>query len=451
MKETIKSYIIENGMIAAGDTVWAAISGGADSVCLFHILKSLSPEIGFTLKAVHVNHLLRGDESDSDEIFCKNLCKENDVELSIYKADIKKTSSDKGMTLEQAGRSARYEIFEKKCPGRVALAHNMNDSAETILMNLLRGSGTTGLCGIKPVTGKYIRPLIETPRIEIESFCMRNKISYRTDSSNADTVFFRNAIRHKAIPLLNTITEKDIAPMLIRTAKAVSLDDDFINEAAKKAFLEHVKIDKERSIISNTGIINLHQSLAARVIRMAIEEIKGNLTDIESKHMKLLLNIMYENRTGSAVSLPDGINALVQFDKTIIYKDTEELNFEYKLPVPGKIFVKEKNLEISAEICKTHEIAGSNEGILYFSEECAKEGFFVRNRRNGDIIKPSKGCGTVKLKKYFIDRKIDRHARNQLMLIVCGDSVAYIEGMDYGKEFLPVAGKPTVKVILKRR
>ena len=438
-------------MIAAGDTVWAAISGGADSVCLFHILKSLSQEIGFTLRAVHINHLLRGNESDSDEKFCNELCIKNGIDISVFRTDVKKISSDKGMTLEQAGRSVRYDIFEKNCPGKVALAHNMNDSAETILMNLMRGSGAAGLCGIKPITGKYIRPLIETTRTDIESFCTDNNILYRTDSSNSDTVFFRNAVRHKVLPLLNEISGKDVIPMLDRTAKAISEDDDFINESAEKAYDEYVKMDEGRSIIDNPGILNLHPAVISRVTRKSIEAVKGNLTDIESRHISLLFDIIRENRTGSAVSFPDGVNALVQFGKTIIYKDAEKINFEYKLPVPGKIFIKEKNLDITAELCENHGKTDPKGDILYFSEECAKEGFFVRNRRNGDIIKPSKGRGTLKLKKYFIDRKIERHIRNQLILIVCGDSVAYIEGMEYGKEFLPVAGKPAVKVVLRRR
>lgn len=451
MKETIKSYIIDNGMIAAGDTVWAAISGGADSVCLFYILKSLSQDIAFTLKAVHVNHLLRGDESDTDEKFCNELCSKNGIDISIYRVDIKKIASDDGMTLEQAGRSARYDIFEKNCPGKIALAHNKNDNAETILMNLVRGSGTAGLCGIKSISGKYIRPLIETPRIEIEAFCSENNIKYRTDSSNMDTDFFRNAVRHRIMPLLNEITGKDVIPLLDRASKSIAADDDFISGVAEKAFDDCVELNDGRAIINNEFIVRLHPAIISRVSRKAVEAVKGNLTDIESCHITLLLGIIKENRTGSAVNFPEGVNALVQFGKTVIYKDDEKSDFEYILPVPGKIFIKEKSLDLTAELCENHEMAEPKADTLYFSAECAKEGFFVRNRRNGDIIKPSKGKGTVKLKKYFINRKIDRHTRNQLMLIVCGDSVAYIEGMDYGKEFLPVAGKPAVKVILKRR
>ena len=157
MKNIVKTYIIDKGMIVRGDTIWVALSGGADSCSLLYLLNDIKTDLNFELKAVHINHQLRGAESDGDEKFCRTLCAEKEIELSVYYADVKRIASEKGMTIEQAGRSARYEIFEANCPGKVAVAHNMNDNAETLLMNLLRGTGTTGLSGISHMIGKYIR------------------------------------------------------------------------------------------------------------------------------------------------------------------------------------------------------------------------------------------------------------------------------------------------------
>ena len=183
MKNFVKAYINDNGMIVRGDTIWVALSGGADSCSLLLLLNNIKTDINFILKAVHINHQLRGDESERDEKFCRTLCAENGIALSVYNADVKQIAKDKGMTIEQAGRSVRYNIFETKCPGKVAIAHNMNDNVETLLMNLIRGTGTTGMCGISHMTGKYIRPLIKISRESIENYCVDNGIKYVTDSS----------------------------------------------------------------------------------------------------------------------------------------------------------------------------------------------------------------------------------------------------------------------------
>ena len=451
MKEIVKAYINNNGMIVQGDTIWVALSGGADSCSLLYLLNDIKLDFKLILKAVHINHQLRGDESERDEKFCRKLCAQNGIELSVYYADVKQIASDKGMTIEQAGRSARYEIFEANCPGKVALAHNMNDNAETLLMNLLRGTGSAGMSGISHMVGKYIRPLIKISRTAIETYCTDNDIKYVTDSSNEDTVYFRNAVRHKILPLMNEITGKDVVPVLNRASESVGIDSDFIDKVADEAYTQYVTVKEGKTTIENSCILTLHQAILTRILRKAIESVKGNLTDIEARHIVLMINLLANNKTGEAVNLPSGVNALVQFGKTIIHNEIIKVDFEYLLPIPGKISIREKNLEITTEICNDFEKANPCGSVHYFSGKFCKDGFFVRNRRNGDIIKPWKGRGTTKLKKYFIDRKVERHLRDSLMLITCNDSVAYIEGMEYGKDFLPSNGEDVIKVVIERR
>ncbi|MCD6323054.1 MAG: tRNA lysidine(34) synthetase TilS [Clostridiales bacterium] len=451
MKNFVKAYINDNGMIVRGDTIWVALSGGADSCSLLHLLNDIKTDINFILKAVHINHQLRGDESEGDEKFCRTLCAENGIALSVYNADVKQIAKDKGMTIEQAGRSVRYNIFETKCPGKVAIAHNMNDNVETLLMNLIRGTGTTGMCGISHMTGKYIRPLIKISRASIENYCADNGIKYVTDSSNEDTVYFRNAVRHKILPLMSEITGKDVVPALDRASESIRIDADFINKAADEAYTQYVTAKDGKTIIDNRCARNLHHAVLTRILRRAIESVKGNLTDIEARHIVLIVALLTNNKTGDAVNLPDGVNALVQFGKTIIHKEILKEDYEYLLPIPGKIVIKEKNLEITTEICDNFEKANPQGNVHYFSGKYCKDGFFARNRRNGDIIKPWKGNGTTKLKKYFIDKKVERYTRDSLLLITCNDSVVYIEGMDYGKDFIPSNDEDTIKVIIERR
>lgn len=450
MREKVTEYISGNNMIVRGDTIWVALSGGADSSCLLHLMNELKDEIGFTLKAVHVNHQLRGVESDGDEEFCRRICAEEGIKIEVHHVDVTKMAKDEKMTIEQAGRKARYDIFNDMCDGKVATAHNMNDNAETVLMNMVRGTGTLGLCGIRPVYGKYIRPLLKTPRESIEKYCLDNGIDFIKDSSNDDTVFFRNAVRHKVLPLLNEISQKDVVPVLDRAADSIAIDNAFINEMAGSAFSDLVEMDNGVATIDNDGIGKLHPALSARVVRKAVEFVKGDLKDIESIHTNLVTDIIMENRTGAAVNLPGGLNSLVQFGKTLVFKDIPTEDYEYKLPIQGKIFIEEKNLYITVEICENHKKAEPEGNVHYFSDALCEGGFSVRNRRNGDIIKPWKGLGTVKLKKYFIDRKINRPARDMLLLIARGNSVAYIEGYDYGRDYMPTGVGRTVKVIFGR-
>lgn len=451
MKEKVKEYILEHNMIDPGDNVWIAFSGGVDSCCLLHMLNSFCSEMKFELRAVHINHRLRGNESDRDEEFCRAVCLGYGIELTVYNADVKKIAAQDKSTTEEAGRKARYDIFVKHCDGKVALAHNMNDNAETVLMNLTRGSGMEGLGGIGAVNGRYIRPLLNTGREIIEQYCRNNKITHIEDSSNTNTVYFRNAIRLKAIPLLNDISKKNIVPLLARTAETVKRENEFVVGLVEVEYKKIVVLEEGKAIINNTGIKEIHPVLAARVVRKAIRAIKGDLKDIELKNTEILLDIIKKNKTGEAADFADGVRALVQFGKTIIYRKSVKLNYEYIMGIPGIIYIKERGLTLAAEITKPLGKGNPTENVHYFNYEKFKNGFSVRNRRNGDIIKPWKRGGTVKLKKYFIDKKVDRLERDKKLLIALGQSIAYIENMDYGKDFLPTDNEKAVKITIERR
>ncbi len=438
MKEKIKKYIGDNNLIISGDKVCVALSGGIDSCCLLHILVDLSDDMNFCVEAIHVNHMLRGGESDSDEEFCKKTCDGYGIPLKVFKIDVRDIAKKQKMTLEEAARAGRYQVFEKNCEGRVAVAHNMNDNAETVLMNLMRGSGPEGLGGISPETGRYIRPLLETGRDEIEQYCKINKIDYVDDSSNKDTSFFRNAVRHKLIPLMNGISGKDISGPVSRTAYTMTLLNSYVDSMAEKAFSDIAKIIDGRVILDNDTVMGLHPYMASCVIRKAVEKIKGDLKDVEFKNTEILTDLIRKNRTGSATQLPGDVYALIQFKKTVIYKEREILPpFEYKLPVPGKISIKERNITVTARYSDSNEETDpkGDRHCLHF--DSCKYPIYVRTRKNGDIIKPRKGRGTVKLKKYFIDKKVKLPWRNEKLLIACGSSVAYVEGMDYGKDYMP--------------
>lgn len=198
--EKVRNTISEHDMIPAGGAVVAALSGGADSVSLLFALSKLSQELDFTLSACHVNHGLRGEDSDSDMRFCQELCDRLGIELHILNTDVRDFQK-KHESIEETARRVRYDFFAEVSQGKkLATAHNSNDSAETVLLNMMRGTGLKGLCGIPPVRGNIIRPLIRCTRDEVESYCTENGLSYVTDKTNLSDDYTRNRVRHAIIP-----------------------------------------------------------------------------------------------------------------------------------------------------------------------------------------------------------------------------------------------------------
>ncbi len=192
-------------MIDRGDTVVVGVSGGADSVCLLHFLSTIRGEYDIVLKAVHINHGIRGEEAERDEIFVKSLCEKLCVELFTFHRDVPSLAKEFGLGIEECGRRVRYEAFSSLNADKIAVAHTSSDNFETVLFNLIRGTSLTGISGIKPKRDKIIRPLINITRSEVEDYCAENELDYIIDSTNLSTEYTRHKIRHNVIPILKSI------------------------------------------------------------------------------------------------------------------------------------------------------------------------------------------------------------------------------------------------------
>ena len=214
-KEDVLSVIKKYNMLENCDRIVVGLSGGADSVCLLSVLNSLKAEYGFSLVAAHINHGIRGAEAQRDEESCKKLCESLDVPLEILHADIPTLSKQQGIGEEECGRIVRYDFFRSLAGerGKIATAHNLNDNAETLLLNLVRGAGSKGACGIPPVRDNIIRPLIETDRKSIEKYCEENELQYVTDSTNLECEYSRNKIRIKVLPTLCEINQNAVGAL----------------------------------------------------------------------------------------------------------------------------------------------------------------------------------------------------------------------------------------------
>ncbi len=450
MEKLVQTYIIKHHMIEKGDTIWVALSGGGDSVCLLHILHKLSESLKFSLKAIHINHQIRSKEAMDDQLFCEKLCQNLKIPFMIKSVNVKEYQRKHKMSLEQAGRKVRYEIFSS-LDGKVALGHHQDDQVETIIMNLLRGTSGDGLCGMQSVNGKYIRPLLETKKQDILIYLKKYNLSFQTDSTNLDNQFSRNAIRNRVLPLLDEVMKKDVKSNILNLSELISKDMAYLNQqATKEASLILTKKDKYVTI-DNNKLSLLNQAISSRVLRLAIILFKGNVTDIETIHIKQLLSICNKNQTGDGMDLPGQISSLVQFGYTFIYTPTTITKIDYELIIPGEVYIKEKNLLITTSICDSYKKVKPDSDCHYFSYDNIHKPLHIRNRNEGDLIYPAKGNGHKKLKKYYIDKKIDRFQRNDLLLIVEGNNILYIQDLEYGKEYLPQNGQKILKITVLER
>ena len=235
--EKVRSAAADYKMLEKGDAVVAALSGGADSVSLLYALKELSGELGITVSACHINHHLRGEESDADMRFCEELCERLSIPLTVREAEVS-SMQRKHESLEECARRVRYDFFAEVSSGRkLATAHSANDSAETALLNLMRGTGLKGLCGIPPVRGNIVRPLIYCTRAEVEDYCRSRGLKWVTDKTNLSPDYTRNKIRHIILPEMLKINGSLFATVS-RMQKCLREDSDFLDEMAAQALRE---------------------------------------------------------------------------------------------------------------------------------------------------------------------------------------------------------------------
>ena len=283
IKTLVLQTIFKHNMLNRGDKVLAAVSGGADSVCMLHILNSLKNDLDIELYCAHINHGLRGDAADSDELFVKSLCRSLDIPFFSKTIDVAKMAEENKLTVEEAGRIARYSFFDELKMqyglSKIATAHNKNDNAETVLMRIIRGTGVDGLCGIAYVRGDgVIRPILDVSRKEIEEYCTDNSLDFCTDATNADNDYTRNKIRNQLIPYLEREFNSNIIDAMTRLAENACEDSLFINGYAKRLF-DRLGSPIKRGMPNALHIPSLkmvEKSIATRILRLASDKSSKN-------------------------------------------------------------------------------------------------------------------------------------------------------------------------------
>ncbi len=328
--ETVKKTIDEHCLINSGDILVLGLSGGPDSLCLLHILKGLEEKYAFSLRAFHLNHMIRED-ADDDEAFVKEVCRDLGVELSCVKLPIEDIARERGESVEAAGRIERHkalkDICDKLqkdlpdgCTARPVLAHNAGDQAETVLLRILRGTGIHGLSAMEYMREDgLIRPLLDTEREDIEEYCKAHFLSPRIDSTNASEEYLRNKVRLKVLPMLEEINPS-VKNALRRLANSAAMDDGYLSEEAKKWYEAHEKYDKDGSpILRIKDLRLLEDPIFYRAIRIAFAK-AGLETDIEAVHIKALKRSVYTNAGNKTVEFPGGYIAYINHGDVVFRK-----------------------------------------------------------------------------------------------------------------------------------
>lgn len=436
--DKVYNYIIDNNMIEDGDKVMVALSGGPDSVCLLHILYRLKDRFNIKLYAAHLNHCLRGVEADSDEQYAKELCHKLEIKFFSKKVDVEKYAEENGISCEVAGRQVRYSFFEevknKEGINKIALAHNANDQAETVLLRIMRGCGVDGLCGIRPVRDKvFIRPILGIERCDIESYCNNNNLNPHIDKTNLENIYTRNKVRLDLIPYLRDTFNKDIIGSLNRLAYTMQGEYELLDEISEQ-YYEKYCYKEDNKVIIKEKVFSENKNLVARIVRMAYCKLKGNMYNMEKCHV---LNVMdlSKSGTGKYTMLPNDIIAYNNYGDIYIcesgdFHNHSDNNIDKKfiLEIGNEYSIEDMKISLEIVSNDNKQIWSSGQYEKCFDYDNIKEKIILRYRREGDIFNPLGMRGNKLLKKVFIDMKIPRSIRQQVPLICFDEDIAWIVG-----------------------
>lgn len=434
VKSRVRDFIKENNMINKADTIVIGLSGGADSVCLFDVLSALREEIGFRLVAVHVNHQIRGEQADRDEVFVKALCEGRQVECYSFKKDIPAIAHETKETEEECGRRIRYEAFRevgKKFDSyKIAVAHHMNDQAETILFRMARGTGVRGISGMKPVHEDIIRPLLCVKKDEIEKYIKEESLANCEDYTNDDINYSRNYIRNQIIPRLNRINSDAVGHICEMAVMASKMQEYVENNARQVLLRARMHGDKVKY---NTDIINKEDTfLQPYIIRGIFDENHISLKDVTKDHIENICKMLTKTESTS-IDLPRGIKIVKEANSIFIETGNlkgdviESVKCQY---IKEGINILSDGSKLECRILREYDkdFIPRNPYTKWFDYDKIFNSLCVRSRQSGDRIVIDKEGSAKKLKEYFINEKIPKSERDKIKLLAVDSKIVWVIG-----------------------
>jgi len=456
--EKVKKFIEQKQLIRTGEHILVGISGGADSVCLLLMMNELKKSYDLTIHALHLEHGIRGEDSKKDAVFSSNLCDRLGIDFKMVCVDVPAMAKERKLSLEEAGRLARYEAFAQRCRDiekegecriKLAVAHHGNDNAETLLFNLVRGSGINGACGINPMGTIaegicVIRPLLCLRRVEIEEYLKAKKQEYCTDVTNLSTDYTRNKIRHNIVPELEEINEGAVEHLKIFADEMREIRD-FIDAETAKAFEEAVRIENGRTIVSIPVLLDKHPVIIDRVLKQALILVSEHEKDLTRVHISQLKGLM-TLQSGRHIDLPYDVTAGREYDSIVLSRKDDEQSCgkkENRLPDVEELF-KIRHFEVSVSGLSDGEIPKKTY-TKWFDCDKIKGGLFVRHLQKTDKIIIDGDGHTKSVFDYLKNEKVAAGDRKNVFALCDEENVIWIIGYRIN-EYYKVTGS-TKKVI----
>lgn len=425
MRDKIVSWWREQELSAYGTHIICAVSGGADSVAMLHALCALRAQLGITVSAAHYNHHLRGAESDRDEEFVRALCRTLDVPLTVSGGDVAREAELRGQSIEEAARNMRYAFF-RTLDGVIATAHTADDNLETVLLNLVRGTGLRGLCGIPPKREGFIRPMLCLTRNEIEGYLLGNGLAHVEDSTNAQPDALRNRLRQSVVPLLKA-ENPALSQTVLRQSAVLRQEDAFLDRLTDDALAQAAR-DGGWSV---TALRKLPPALRTRAVRALLRRI--GVPKPTSAHVHLVDHLIDSPNPSARCNLPSGFQAMRRYDLLLLARPKERIVCPHVLLFPAtSVRVAELGLRVSCRFEKNFQnFSEIRNSLSTFAYKCDKislyTGLCLRMPFPDDTIRLS--GGTKRLKKLLIDRKIPADARLSVPVLADKDGVIAVYGV----------------------
>lgn len=427
-KKNILKTINKYNLIEENDKIVVGVSGGADSICLLHFLNKMKSELKIEIFAVHINHCMRGEEAEEDTRFVQKFCQNLNINLDIFYYNIEEEAKKLNMSFEEAGRYFRYKSFnetlKKYKANKIAVAHNKNDNVETFFMRLFRGSGIKGLAGIPFKRDEIIRPLLNCTRDLIEEYCEKNNIIFRNDSTNFKDIYTRNKIRLNLIPNIQKEFNSNLIETISNTINTFNEENIFLENLAKKYFLECLTEKRENFISLNIELLKKYDiAIKKRILRLAISNFNNELYNISSEHINFILSIL-EKQSGKMLNMPKNINIKIIYNNLCLFLEEKSQDFCYYLPEDEIIFIKEIKKYVVLTKKKNNNFFYSKVYTISFRYDKIKDKLIIRTRKPGDVILLN-GMHK-KIKNLFIDLKIPSLNRNKIPILCENEKIIAI-------------------------
>lgn len=464
----VRAYVEKHCMIASGDTVIAGVSGGADSVCLFLMLAELMKEIDFRLVVVHVNHGIRAEAIQEAE-FVRQLCEDKKISFVLVEENIKEYARAERISEEEAGRKVRYRAFEEAAKkyvgddisaGKIAVAHNANDRAETMLFHLFRGTGLAGAGGIRPVRDNIIRPVLCLQRGEIEEYLREKQMTFCIDRTNLEDTYTRNRIRNHILPYAEKEICKGAVGHMCETADILLETENYIAEQTGKAYASCILEENEDSLVLDVNRIKEETPfIRKQIILKALERLTQKRKDITSLHIKTILELFSKNGT-KETTLPYGLTVRKEYNRLILQEkamagiatgtsikadgnaqiwvpDELEEGRIYEMMIPGlgiadiALYSKEASRDKEENpwnFLENSKDIPEKSCTKWFDYDKITKSLIFRTRETGDYLTINKNMSKKTLKDYMIGEKIPKYLRGSLYILTDGSHVLWVPG-----------------------